>query len=96
MNKKLLSTFIVILAAVLLSFLSGLPLNAQNPFELDEKNNPILTNEAAKQIFISSEFEIINEESILSKIFAESEHLKLSDLKGKIVVVDFWQTWCAP
>jgi len=31
-----------------------------------------------------------------SIITAEGEHLTLDDLRGKVVVLDFWGTWCPP
>ncbi|MGQ0760728.1 MAG: redoxin family protein [Acidobacteriota bacterium] len=31
-----------------------------------------------------------------SIITAEAEHISLDDLKGKVVLLDFWGTWCPP
>jgi len=78
---------------VLMTFQS---LTAQPKIELDEKNNPVITEEMAKKIFATSEFEIVHEGSILDRMFADSEQIRLTDLEGKIVVLDFWQTWCGP
>ncbi|MDZ7371623.1 MAG: TlpA family protein disulfide reductase [candidate division KSB1 bacterium] len=29
-------------------------------------------------------------------ITIDGQHLKLSDFRGKVVIVDFWDTWCPP
>jgi len=32
----------------------------------------------------------------LNRLMVDNEKIKLSDLKGKVVYLDFWATWCAP
>ncbi|MGF1670091.1 MAG: TlpA family protein disulfide reductase [Balneolaceae bacterium] len=71
-------------------------LTAQPKIELDEKNNPVITEERAKKIVATAEFEIVHEGSVLNRMFGDSEQIRLTDLEGKIVVLDFWQTWCGP
>lgn len=53
---------------------------------LDEKN-VIESNEALNEIEVASEFELLD---------LTGTPIKLSDLKGKIVILNFWATWCPP
>lgn len=71
---------------VLVFALQTVLLQAQSTqFELDEKNNPVITDSYAQYITDEVEFETL-----------DGSTLKISDHKGKIVVLDFWQTWCGP
>jgi thiol-disulfide isomerase/thioredoxin len=54
--------------------------------ERDEEKNPILTQEIATDIVESYVFEEV----------MTGANFTIKDLQGKLVVVDFWQTWCAP
>ncbi len=54
-------------------------------FELDEKYNPVITDLYAQYITDEIELEAIDGNTV-----------RISDLKGKIVVLDYWQTWCGP
>lgn len=51
----------------------------------EEKTNPEVTPEMVKAYVNTMSFEDM-----------EGVSHKLSDFRGKIVVLDFWQTWCAP
>lgn len=51
----------------------------------DAEGNPIVTQQFVEDVIQPMEFETI-----------DGEPFTIADFEGKIIVFDFWQTWCAP
>ena len=64
--------------------------NADYLFGKAEENGPYPPNyvpASSKTSVLASDFTLQT---------ADGKTLKLSDYKGKVVIIDFWATWCAP
>jgi thiol-disulfide isomerase/thioredoxin len=98
MKLKITNSLPVLAYLLLTLLLQSVVVQAQNPlFKLDENGNPIMTEEVVNEIVATAKFKTLDEEStFLNRIFGESEFLRITDFEGKIVILDFWQTWCSP
>ena len=54
-------------------------------FDLDSSGNPEINQEFVNHNLLAETFETI-----------DGKQLNIQDFNGKIVIIDFWQTWCRP
>jgi thiol-disulfide isomerase/thioredoxin len=86
MKKSLNGLLFLILLAILTSNFSGC--NSSKFFKASAEGSSTATGDSAKK-------NIPDAPDVTFKKL-DGTDLKLSDLKGKIVVINFWATWCEP
>jgi len=86
MKRMVNRNLVIFLLACLIFNSANSQLSKSYNLERDKEKNPILTNRVAQEIVDQYDFIEVS----------TGKTLRIKDLREKIVVVDFWQTWCAP
>lgn len=82
LNKKMISMFLIATSIIAVSC------NSQNK---DTKNSQAI--ESSTESTTTNEAALTNEFSFTDE---NGKHITLSSLKGKVVFINFWATWCPP
>jgi thiol-disulfide isomerase/thioredoxin len=65
--------------------LAALPLSAQWKFKQDRVGNPVMTQAYVDEVIMKASWEGL-----------DGQTYSMANFEGKLVVIDFWQTWCKP